>query len=107
MKDMWTCVFHNIINSESYVREIPSPFFDQLTDDEESHRHFMQDNAMAHNAINSITALHISLWQMSVKSRTVASTITQFKFLCFSSAMHAGRKSVCEKSTLFESSSQK
>jgi hypothetical protein len=39
------------------VRLIPSPFFDQLTSEEKSHEHFMQDNAMAHNVNSFMDAL--------------------------------------------------
>jgi hypothetical protein len=49
--------FHETINSERYVRLILSPFFDQLTDEEKSYGHFMQDNATAHTANNSMVAL--------------------------------------------------
>jgi hypothetical protein len=67
----------------------------------------MQVNAVAHTAKNSISALCISLWRMSIKSRTVVSMIIQFKFFCFSFAVHAERKSVCEQSALFERSLKK
>jgi hypothetical protein len=36
---------------------ILSPFFGQLTDEEKSHGHFMQGNATAHTANNSVVAL--------------------------------------------------
>jgi hypothetical protein len=36
---------------------ILSPFFDQLTDDEKSYEHFMQNNAAAQTAKNSIDAI--------------------------------------------------
>jgi hypothetical protein len=39
------------------VRLILSPFFNQLTDEEKSYGHFMQDNATAHTANNSVVAL--------------------------------------------------
>jgi hypothetical protein len=48
---------HETINSERYVRLILSPFFDQLTDEEKSYGHFMQDNATVHTANNSMVAL--------------------------------------------------
>jgi hypothetical protein len=34
-----------------------SPFFGQLTDEEKSYGHFMQDKATAHTANNSVVAL--------------------------------------------------
>jgi hypothetical protein len=46
--------FHEIINSERYVRL--SPFFCQLTH-EKLYRHFMQDNATAHIVNNSVVTL--------------------------------------------------
>jgi hypothetical protein len=49
--------FHGAINSKSYVKLILSPFFDQLTADEKWYGHFMQDNAIAHTANNSMDAL--------------------------------------------------
>jgi thiamine phosphate synthase YjbQ (UPF0047 family) len=49
--------FHETINSKHYVTLVLSPFFDQLTDEEKSYRHFMQDNATAHTANNTMVAL--------------------------------------------------
>jgi hypothetical protein len=49
--------FHETVNSDRYVRLILSPLFGQLTD-EKSYGHFMQDNATAHTANNSVVALH-------------------------------------------------
>jgi hypothetical protein len=49
--------FHETINFKRYVRLILSPFFDQLTDEEKSYGHFMQDNATAHTANNYMVAL--------------------------------------------------
>jgi hypothetical protein len=48
--------FQETINSERYVRLSLSPFFGQLTD-EKSYKYFMQDNATAHTANNSMAAL--------------------------------------------------
>jgi hypothetical protein len=49
--------FHETVNSQRYVGLILSPFFGQLTDEEKSYGHFMQDNATAHSANKSIIAL--------------------------------------------------
>jgi hypothetical protein len=46
--------FSKTINSEHYVRLILSPFFDQLTNEENLNRHVMQDNAMAHSVHNAL-----------------------------------------------------
>jgi hypothetical protein len=49
--------FHETVNSEHYVRLSLSSFFSQLTDEVKSYGHFMQDNATAHTANNSVVAL--------------------------------------------------
>jgi hypothetical protein len=45
------------VNSDRYVRNILEPFFEQLTDDERQYGYFQQDNATAHAARNSMSAL--------------------------------------------------
>jgi hypothetical protein len=50
-------IFHEAINSERYVRLILSPFYIQQTNEEKSYAHFVQDNATAHIANNSMVAL--------------------------------------------------
>jgi hypothetical protein len=40
------------INLERYVTFILSSLFDQMTDEDKSHCHFMQDNTTAHTANN-------------------------------------------------------
>lgn len=45
--------FHEIINSEFYLGVILSPFFNQ-GNNEENYKTFMQDNAAAHTANNSV-----------------------------------------------------
>jgi hypothetical protein len=49
--------FRETISSECYVRLILSPFFGQLTDEKKLYGHFMQDNATAQTANNSMVAL--------------------------------------------------
>jgi hypothetical protein len=49
--------FSRKINSEPYMRLILSPFFGQLTDEEKSYWHFMQESGTAHTTNNSIVAL--------------------------------------------------
>jgi inhibitor of nuclear factor kappa-B kinase subunit alpha len=49
--------YHETVNSDRYVRHILEPFFEQLTDDERQYGYFQQDNATAHTARNSISAL--------------------------------------------------
>jgi hypothetical protein len=46
--------FQGTVNSERDVRLILSSFFEQMTDKEKSHGHFMQDNATPHTANNSM-----------------------------------------------------
>jgi hypothetical protein len=53
--------FHEAVNSKHYVRLILPPIFDQLTHEEKSYDHFMQDNATAHTANNFLNALNC-LW---------------------------------------------
>jgi hypothetical protein len=49
--------YHETVNSDRYVRNILEPFFEQLTDDERQYGYFQQDNATAHIARNSMSAL--------------------------------------------------
>lgn len=49
--------YEETINSDRYVRLILTPFFEQLVEEEKLHRHFMQDNATAHTANNSMDAI--------------------------------------------------
>jgi hypothetical protein len=50
-------IYHKTLNSDWYVRHILEPFFEQLTDDERQYGYYQQDNAPAHTAQNSISAL--------------------------------------------------
>jgi hypothetical protein len=43
---------------EDYNVRVYSPFVDQLTDEENSYWHVLQNNATAHTAKNSMGALH-------------------------------------------------
>jgi hypothetical protein len=49
--------YHKTVNSDRYVRNTLKPFFEQLTDDERQCGYFQQDNATAHTAQNSMSAL--------------------------------------------------
>jgi hypothetical protein len=49
--------YHETVNSDRYVRNILVPFFEQLTDDERQYGYFQHDNATAHAARNSMSAL--------------------------------------------------
>jgi hypothetical protein len=49
--------YHEIVNSDWYVRNILKPCFEQLTDDGRQCGYFQQDNATAHTARNSVSAL--------------------------------------------------
>jgi hypothetical protein len=49
--------YHETVKSDRYVRNILEPFFEQLIDDEIQYGCFQQDNAIAHTARNSMSAL--------------------------------------------------
>lgn len=54
----WAHVFHETIKFELYMKLILSSFLDQLTDEEKTYRHFIQENAKAHTVKNSRNALY-------------------------------------------------
>jgi hypothetical protein len=52
--------FHETVNSDRYVNNILSPFFNQLTDEETQYGYFQQDNATAHTA----NAAMVAIWEV-------------------------------------------
>jgi hypothetical protein len=50
-------LYYETVNSDRYVRNVLEPFFEQLTDDERQYGYFQQDNATAHTAPHSVSAL--------------------------------------------------
>jgi hypothetical protein len=50
--------FENTINSERYVTDILRPFFDSITEEENTYGYFRQDGATAHTATYSINVLN-------------------------------------------------
>jgi hypothetical protein len=88
------CFFHETVNSERYVILILSPFFDQQTDEDQSYGHFMQDNATAHTANNSMVALD-EVFGERVISRRLWPPRSPGLNLCDLFVGHAEGKSVC------------
>jgi hypothetical protein len=54
----WPLIFfHETVNSDRYVNDIPNSFFNQLAAEERQHVYFQQDDATAHTANSTMVAI--------------------------------------------------